>query len=908
MKNEEFATASMIGGKWECLNRRMCRVLLCVAFFILHSSFFISIQAQDVIINPDISYAGTPRTCEIGGIAVKGIEGYEDYVLTGLSGLSVGQVITVPGSEITDAVKRYWRHGLFSRVAITADSIVGSKIYLCIHLATRPRVSRINYNGIKKSEREDMEAKLGIMKGSQITPNMIDRAKILAKRYFDDKGFKNAEIEIVQRDDVTDKNMVILDVNIDKKDKMKVRHIIFDGNKQLSSKKIKGSLFKKGAFGKINEAGKLRSFFKAKKFTQERYDEAKKSLIEKYNELGYRDAVILEDSVWNNDEKHVNVYVKLEEGQRYYIRNITWVGNTVVTTDYLNAALGMKKGDVYNQKQMRKRLSEDEDAVGNYYWNNGYLFYNLDPTEINIVGDSIDLEMRIQEGPQAHISNVRIFGNDRLYEEVVRRELRTKPGDLFSKEAITRSAREVASMGFFDPEKVNPDIKPNYEDGTVDINWELEQKSNDQLEFSLGWGQTGVIGRVGIKLNNFSMRNLFGKNKMHRGIMPIGDGEQLSLSLQTNGRYYSSISTGYSTGWFGGKRPNALNISAFYSKQSDISSSYRNNSLYNNYYNYMYGYGSTGYGYNYDALLDDDKYIKMFGVSIGWGKRLRWPDDYFQLSVQLSYTRYMLRDWNYFIISNGNCNNINLGVTLSRTSTDNQLFPRRGSEFMASVTLTPPWSAFDNKDYKNLATDRTSATFEKEQQDKYRWIEYHKWKFKSRTFTSLTNGQKCLVLMTRVELGLLGSYNQYKKSPFETFYVGGDGMSGYSTGYAEETIGLRGYDNGSISNTAAYKAGTSSYYNAYAYDRFTLELRYPFMLGNTTIYGLGFLEGGNAWVDTKKFNPFDMKRSAGVGVRIFLPMVGLMGIDWAYGFDKVYSGSNYQKGGSQFHFILGQEF
>ena len=867
------------------------------------------LMAQDVIVNPDISYAGTPRTCEIGGITVKGVEGYEDFVLIGLSGLSVGQMITVPGSEITDAVKRYWRHGLFSNVAITADSIVGSKIYLCINLATRPRVSNIFYHGIKKGERDDMEAKLGIMKGSQITPNMIDRAKILAKRYFDDKGYKNAEIEIVQRDDVSEKNMVILDVNIDKKDKMKVRKIIFEGNNNLSAKKIKGNLFKKGAFGKINEAGKLSNLFKAKKFTAERYEEAKKALIDKYNELGYRDAVILKDSVWNNDEKHVNVFVKVDEGQRYYIRNITWVGNTVVTTDYLDQVLGMKKGDVYNQKLMNKRLTEDEDAVGNYYWNNGYLFYNLQPTEINIVGDSIDLEMRIQEGTQAHISNVRIYGNDRLYEEVVRRELRTKPGDLFNKDAIMRSAREIASMGFFDPEKVNPDVKPNYEDGTVDINWNLEQKSNDQLEFSLGWGQTGIIGRVGIKLNNFSMRNLFGKNKMHRGIMPIGDGEQLSLSFQTNGRYYSSISTSYSTGWFGGKRPNAFSVSAFYSKQSDISSSYRNNSFYNNYYNFMYGYGSYNNSYyNYDALLDDDKYIKMFGVAIGWGKRLRWPDDYFQLSVQLGYTRYMLRDWNYFIINNGNCNNINLGITLSRTSTDNQLFPRRGSEFLASVTLTPPWSAFDKKDYEHLATDYTSATYGAELQEKYRWIEYHKWKFKTRTFTALTGGQKCLVLMTRVELGILGAYNKFKKSPFETFYVGGDGMSGYSTGYAEETIGLRGYDNGSISNTAAYQAGTSAYYNAYAYDRFTLELRYPFMLGNTTVYGLAFLEGGNAWVDTKKFNPFDMKRSAGVGLRIFLPMVGLMGLDWAYGFDKVISGSTYKRGGSQIHFILGQEF
>ena len=870
--------------------------------FYLFAFLPLSVCAQDVIVNPDISYAGTPRQCEIGGLAVKGVEGYEDYVLTGLSGLSVGQVISLPGTEITEAVKRYWKNGLFSKVAITADSIVGSKVYLCIHLATRPRISTINYNGLKKSEREDMEAKLGIMKGSQITPNMIDRAKILAKKYFDDKGYKNAEIEIVQRDDVTGKNEVILDVNIDKKDKMKVRQIIIDGNDQLSDKRIKGSMFTKGAFGKINEAGKFQNLFKSKKFTPERYEEAKKALIDKYNELGYRDATILSDSVWTVDDKHVSIRLNVEEGQRYYLRNITWVGNTVVTSDYLDRVLGMGKGDVYNQKLMNKRLSEDEDAVGNYYWNNGYLFYNLQPTEVNIVGDSIDLEMRIQEGTQAHISHVRIYGNDRLYEEVVRRELRTKPGDLFSKDAIQRSAREIASMGYFDPEKVNPDIKPNYEDGTVDINWELEQKSNDQLEFSLGWGQTGIIGRVGIKLTNFSMRNLFGKNKMHRGIMPIGDGEQLSLSVQSNGTYYSSISTGYSTGWFGGKRPNSFSVSAFFSKQSDISSTYRNSAWMNNYYLYSGGYGSLNTGvYDYSSMMDDDKYIKLFGLSIGWGKRLRWPDDYFQLMMQLSYTRYILRDWSYFLISNGNCNNVNLGITLSRTSTDNQLFPRRGSEFMASLTLTPPWSAFDNKNYANLATTATynddPNRYQDELQDKYRWIEYHKWKFKTKTYTALTNGQKCFVLMSRVEFGLLGSYNKDKKSPFETFYVGGDGMSGYSTSYAEETVGLRGYENGSLTPYGA---------SGYAYDRFTLELRYPFMLGNTTIYGLGFIEGGNAWTETKKFNPFDMKRSAGLGVRIFLPMVGLMGIDWAYGFDKPYASSS--KGGSQFHFILGQEF
>lgn len=856
--------------------------------------FSIGAVAQEKIVNPEISYAGTPRSGVIGGIAVSGVEGYEDYMLTGISGLTVGQRIELPGQEITEAVKRYWKHGLFSNVQIAADSIVGDKIYLHFYLALRPRVSTINYIGVKKSEREDLETKLGLLKGNQITPNMIDRAELLAKNYFDDKGYKNAEINIRQRDDVTAKNQVILDVEIDKKEKMKVRQIIIEGNKNLSDSKIKGGLFTKGAFTKTHEAGKLSTFLKSKKYTPERYKTDKQNLIDKYNELGYRDATIVEDSVWNVDDKHVSIYLKVDEGKKYYIRNITWVGNTVFSTDYLSRLLGMKKGDVYNQKFMHKRLSEDDDAVGNEYWNNGYLFYNLQPTEVNIVGDSIDLEMRIMEGNQAHISRVRINGNTRVYENVVRRELRTKPGDLFSKEALMRSAREMASMGHFDPEQINPDVRPNYEDGTVDINWDLVQKSNDQVEFSLGWGQTGVIGRIGLKLNNFSMANLFNKNKEHRGILPVGDGEVLSIGAQTNGTYYQSYNASYSTNWFGGKRPIQFTVGAYFSKQTDVSSNYYNSAYMNNYYNYLYGYGNS-YNNYYENFYDPDKYVKLLGVSVGWGKRLRWPDDYFQLSVELAYQRYMLKNWQYFIVTNGNCNNLNLGITLSRVSTDNQLFPRRGSEFMASLTITPPWSAFDHKDYKNLAVNPESPTYTAEQQEKYRWVEYHKWKFRAKTYTALTNGQKCFVLMTRVEFGLLGSYNKYKKSPFETYYMGGDGMSGYSTGYAEETIGLRGYDNGSL---------TPYGYEGYAYDRFTLELRYPFLLGNTTIYGLGFLEAGNAWNDTKDFNPFDMKRSAGIGVRIFLPMVGLMGIDWAYGFDKVFG----TRGGSQFHFILGQEF
>ena len=858
------------------------------------SGVSLTVSAQHKIINPDITYSGTPKTYKLAGLSVTGIDGYEDYVLTGISGLSVGQELEVPGTAITDAVKRYWKHGLFSDVSISADSIVGDNIYLKIHLAPRPRISTINYNGLKKTEREDMEKKLGLVKGGQITPNMIDRAKILAKKYFEDKGYKNAEVFIRQRDDVAAKNQVILDIDVDKKEKLKVRTITIDGDNQLGDKKIKGSLLSKGAFTKTHEAGKLANLLKSKKFTPERWAEDKKNLITKYNEYGFRDAMITKDSVWNVDPKHVDIYVKVDEGKKYYIRNIKWVGNTVYSTDYLSRLLDMKKGDVYNQTYLNKRLSQDEDAVGNAYWNNGYLFYNLQPTEVNIVGDSIDLEMRITEGQQAHINRVKINGNDRLYENVVRRELRTKPGDLFSKEALQRSARELASMGHFDPEAINPVPEPNYEDGTVDINYNLKQKSNDQVELSLGWGQTGVIGRVGLKLNNFSMANLFRKNRDHRGIMPIGDGETLSLGAQTNGTYYQSYNAQYSTNWLGGKRPIQFSVGMSYSKQTDVSSNYYNSGYMNNYNNYRYGYGNYNYN-SYENYYDPDKYVKLLSVYAGWGKRLSWPDDYFTLSLQLQYQRYMLRNWRYFIMSNGSANNLNLNIALNRTSTDNQLFPRRGSDFSVSLTITPPWSKWDGKDYAHLATDRNSPTYSQEQQEKYRWVEYHKWKFKARTFTALTSGQKCFVLMTRVEFGLLGSYNKYKKSPFETYYMGGDGMSGYSTGYAEETVGLRGYENGSLTPYGA---------EGYAYSRISLELRYPFLLGNTTIYGLGFVEAGNAWTETSKFNPFDMKRSAGLGVRIFLPMVGMMGIDWAYGFDKVFG----TKGGSQFHFILGQEF
>lgn len=863
-------------------------------------SLFLSVNAQELEDKPTVVY-GQTRRMPIGGISVEGVQNYEDYLLIGISGLSVGDVIEFPGEDISQAIKRYWKHGLFSTVKIEADKIQNDSIYLKIVLSLRPRVSQVNINGVKKSEKEDLESKMGIIKGNQITPNIVDRAKIVAKKYFDDKGFKNAKIDILQHDDINNDNQMIVDVNIDKQEKVKVRHIYITGNDHIKRKKFMGGFFGGGLLKKTNEKG-FKSFFKPKKFIDEKYAEDKDRVIEKYNELGFRDAEIVADSVVDVGDNLVDVYIDISEGQRYYLRDVKWAGNTLYSTAALNDILQMKSGDVYNQKHINERLSKDEDAVANFYYNKGYVFNRVTPVEVDVDGDSVDLEIRIVEGKQAAINRIKIYGNDRVYEEVIRRELKIKPGDMFNMEAYKMSYQEIGQMGHFDPEQIDFTPQADETSGTVDLNLGLVSKANDQVEFSLGWGITGVIGKIGLKFTNFSMRNLFGKNRNRRGILPQGDAQQLELSASTNGRYYQSYNLSFYDPWFGGKRPNSLSVSAFYSKQTDVSSSYYNSSYYNSYYSMLYGYGNYNNSYynNYSSYYDPDKYIQLVGASIGWGKRLTWPDNNFSLSATLSYTRYMLKDWEYFLITDGNCNNINLTLRLARTSISNNIFPRTGSQISLSVTATPPYSLWDNKDYKYLSSHTSAADADrmKNLQEMYRWIEYHKWKFQSRFYTPLSSAQKCFVLMTRFDAGFLGSFNKYKKSPFETFYMGGDGMSGYSYNYYSETIGLRGYDNGCL---------TPYGYEGYAYSRLGAELRYPVLLqGSTNIYALAFLEGGNAWTDIKKFNPFDMKRSAGVGVRIFLPMVGMMGIDWAYGFDSVFGSKKYA--GSQFHFVLGQEF
>ncbi len=858
---------------------------------------------------PTISYTLSARKYKIADIKISGVnkEQYQDFTLIGFSGLAVGDEVSVPGEEISTAVRRFWKHGLFSDVKILATKMTDDQVWLEIQLKQRPRISEVFYHGIKKGERQDLEGKLGLRKGYQLTPNVMDRTKTLIQRFFDGKGFKNVDVKIDEKNDLANEGHVILDIYIDKNQKTKINRIYFEGNEALTDQVLKKSM------KKTNEKFNLKNDFKSswlemfstKKFTSEEYDNDKKNLIAKYNEFGYRDAVLLSDSVVNHNEKSVDIYLKVDEGNKYYLKSVGFVGNTKYPSEYLEAVLGMKAGEVYNQKKLGERLTTDEDAVSNVYYNNGYLFFHADPVEVDIENDSIALEIRIMEGEQATINRVIINGNDRLYEDIVRRELRTKPGMLFSREDLIRSVRELAQMGHFDPENMNPNPIPDPESGTVDIEYNLVSKANDQVEFSAGWGQTGVIGKISLRFTNFSMKN-FLHPKSYKGIIPQGEGQTLTLSGQTNGRYYQAYSISYMDPWFGGKRPNTLSVSTYFSKQTDVSSSYLNNSYMNDPYMYsgmggIYGYQNRGYNNysnNYELAYNPDKYMTMFGAAIGYGKRLNWPDDYFQFMATLNYQIYTMKDWDYFLVQNGTSHNINLELMLQRNSIDNPLYTRQGSQFMVSVAATPPYSLWDGKDYASMSDQDPG---------KFKMIEYYKWKFKAKIFSPLAplTVKRTPVLMTRVEYGFLGLYDRDKKTPFETFYMGGDGMSGYSSTYATETIGLRGYENGSIAGNGGY----SSY--GYAYSRLSMELRYPFILEpSSTIYGLVFVEAGNAWKKISDFNPFDLKRSAGVGVRIFLPMIGLMGIDWAYGFDAPNYGSNAlkERNGSEFHFIIGQEF
>ncbi|MDE7381152.1 MAG: outer membrane protein assembly factor BamA [Muribaculaceae bacterium] len=870
-----------------------------LSLLLLISLFPLGAAAQsaapgDTIYNPEIIYSPIPRTYEIADITVSGVPSSDDFLVIGFSGLNVGERIEIPGDAITNATKRFWRQNLYSRVRISVTKMVGDKVWLNIDLKQQPRMSEMKFEGVKGGEKKDLTEKLAMVPGQQITPNILARAKKIIEQYYAEKGFKNAKINILQQPDLSNKDQVYLTVVVDRNNKVKVHKIYVDGNEVLSDRRVKN------AMKKTNENGNLLNLFKQKKFVDSDYADDKVRIIRKYNELGYRDARIVSDSVIPYNDGNVDVHIKVDEGKKYYISDISWVGNTIYPTETLSNLLGIYPGDVYNQTLLDKRTHEDDDAVANLYLDNGYLFFNLVPIEENVKGDSIALQMRIIEGPQARVNRVVINGNDQLFEKVIRRELRVKPGELFSKSDLMRSAREIAASGHFNPESMGINPQPNEADGTVDIIFDLESKPNDKVQLSFGWGQSGVTGQLALSFNNFSIKNLFNPSS-YKGIIPRGDGQTFSISAQTNAKYYQSYNISFFDPWIGGKRPNSFSISLDYSRATGINSAFYTNNWDNAYLQSIYWQGNMGtnYGaYAYENAYDPNKVLQLAGISVGFGTRLTWPDDYFTFQTSLAYRWYYLKNWDYlYYMNTGTSNQLTLNLSLSRTSIDNPIYTRRGSQFSVDVTLTPPASMFGKRNWETLSYEANYLNSQPAKSQLYRWIEYWKLKFKSKTFTPLTDpdGQWTLVLMTRADFALLGSYNKYIKTPFETFYFGGDGMSGSAT-YATETVAMRGYENGQF---------TPRGYEGYAYGRFAVELHFPFMLQpSTTIYALCFAEAGNCWTSIKDFSPFNLKRSAGVGARVYLSMLGFLGIDWGYGFDKVWG----RRGGSQLHFVLGQEF
>lgn len=850
----------------------MIRGILLFSILTISWIFQLRAQSADTLHVPEIYYS-SPKTYEIGGIEVSGVgEHYDAETLIQYSGLQVGNEIKIPGDAITKAIKKLYGYGLFSDVAIYVDKVVGNKAYLNVHLAERHKLSRINYIGVKKSEETKLKEKANWQAGIQVTENKIANLKRIIEKHFKEKGYYNIDIKVLQRDDPENENFVILDVTVERNNKIKIDEIVIAGNKEVKAGKLKAAMKKTKDKSLIN-------FFKSAKYIESNYEEDKYNLLDKYNEIGYRDAAILSDSVVQISPNRVKIYLDVEEGNKYYFNNITWSGNTVKDSETLSRILNVKKGDVYNKKYFEERLTSEDDAVANLvYLNNGYLFYHSMPVETVVGSDSINVEIRIVEGPQATINRVNISGNDRTHEHVIRRELYTYPGELFSREDIIRSIRELSNLGHFDPEQLQqPAIEPNQETGTVDIGFKVAEKANDKVEISGGWGAGMIIGSLGLTFSNFSMRNIFNWDSYRP--LPQGDGQTLSLKAQTNGKYYTSFSVSFREPWLGGKKPNSLSLSAWYSRQTGYSRSYYNSYYVNN--------GKDQY--------DDSQLMTTFGITAGLGRRITWPDDFFTMYTEVSYQRYNLKNWPYYIMNNGNSNNLSFAITLQRSSIDNPLYTRRGSDFSLTLSFTPPYSVF---------TDENYGSANMKDKDKYRWIEFHKWKFKGRVFMPLDKNEK-FVLYAGVQYGYLGYFNKDKRSPFEGFEMGGDGMSGYSL-YGREYVGLRGYENGSLTNAgSSFIAPASS--DASLYTKLTMELRYPISLAQSaTIYALAFLEAGNSWYELKDFEPFNLYRSAGVGLRVFLPMFGLLGLDWGYGFDNVPGRSG--ASGSQLHFVLGQEF
>jgi len=854
-------------------------ILAAVAF--LSCAFSVSGQEYKV----EVDY-NRPSKYIVGGVSVEGNSYFSAQQIIQLTGLQKGMEITVPGEDVSGIVRRLWLQRYFEDVAFVVDHLgeTPDSAYFKIVIKERPRVSRWTFSGVKSGEKKELQERLNLRRGGEFSEYVEKTASDIIKRYYAEKGFIKASVAAEAVKDSVVKNAIRVNFNVDRGEKIKIKTINFIGhNDDVKDFKIAKEM-------KKTKSNKIYNFFSSKKFNEKEYLNDKKSALNAFNEAGYRDARLVRDSIYYVEPNRLGIDLVFEQGDKYYFRDISWTGNSVYPTEVLNGVLNLNKGDVYDKVTMEKRLfgggKQTDYDVSKLYRDNGYLFFNLTPVETNIQNDSVDVELRISEGKQATLNNIVINGNDLTNEKVVRRQIFTRPGYLFSQSDFERSIREISSLGQFDPEAITDpatgySIIPNQMNNTVDLVYNVTEKPSSQLELSGGWGGNTFVATVGVSFNNFSTHRFFDKSAWRP--VPLGDAQNLAFRFQTNGQYYTALTASFVEPWLFGKKPTSLSLSAYYTRQTD-------------------SYLALG-------ILSNNRQMDVFGATASIGKRLKWPDNYFILYNQLSWQTYDLKNWydGYFLFDDGLSNNVNYTITLARNSTDQQIYPRQGSDISFSLQLTPPFSLFrkydfdedGNKvpvaDWRDVNYDKWSAA------DRFHWIEYHKWKFSAATYSKLIGD---LVLMTRAQFGYLGYYNRnWGYSPFEGFLVGGDGMSGYNS-YGSEVISLRGYENYSLTPYQLTQYNSNGYaYAGNVYDKFTVELRYPVILQpSSTIFVLTFLEGGNCWSDIKEFNPFQIKRSAGLGVRIFLPMVGLLGVDWGYGFDDT------QYGGSQFHFIIGQQF
>jgi len=847
---------------------KICKSL----FFSIILIFTLSQQISGQYL-PSGSFSYTnPQEYTIEDITFTGLESIDHNALIAIAGLRKGDRIMIPGETLSNALKKIWDQKLVGDIAISITRIEGDKVYINFDLKERPRLSRIDIEGAKKSDKEEITNKVNISLGQVVTDAMTKNAIQRINKYYTEKGFLAAKTEIRKIDDTLHDNKVILKININRGPKVKVNAINISGNEaERDDKKTEKLLSDKRLKRKMKETKekKFYKIFTSSKFIQADFEKDQKAVIEYYNSLGYRDAQIVRDSVYFVQDNRVNVDMQIEEGSRYYFRNITWQGNYIYSDRALDTILNIKKGDVYNLARLERRLNYNPDGydISSLYLDDGYLFFHVDPIEVMVEKDSIDIEMRVYEGPQATIKNITVSGNTKTHDHVVMRELRTLPGQKFSRSDLIRSQREIATLGYFDAEQIGINPVPNPADGTVDINYTVVEKSSDQIELSGGWGgQIGLVGTLGLVFNNFSLRNI-PKFKTWDPL-PSGDGQRLSVRFQSNGIYFQNYSFSFTEPWLGGNKPHSLTMSLIRSQQNRVSSG-----------------------------LKISGHLRVQGATLSYGKRLKWPDDYFSTSYSVSFMQYSFNNFgtNQLGIDNTASNSITLTYSLSRNSLNDFTFPTSGSNLSFSVSSTPPYSLFNKKNYAILP-----------EEEKYKMVEYHKWMFDQSWFTTIIPGQKRnLVLNARAHFGYIGSYSQRRPvGPFERFIMGGDGLSGFNFLLGSEIIGLRGYQNNEIK---PFEAGGTVDAGGVLFDKFVTELRYPISLSPAlSVIALTFFEAGNVWNNFRDFNPFQNYRSAGIGTRIMMPAFGMIGIDWGFRLDDV-PGKNPLENRSRVTFVIGQQ-